>query len=100
MEGTIMFDLNITEIGSVNVSTSDNGGLSDEQIAQIVLDKICIVSNTAPEPIRQQAFAYKENIRKILLEYVKLAKKEERASIIHVLEKNAGSDVANFIRRL
>ena len=42
MEGTIMFDLNVTEIGSVNVSTSDNGGLSDEQIAQIVLDKIVL----------------------------------------------------------
>jgi hypothetical protein len=100
MEGTIMFDLNVTEIGSVSVATSDNGGLSDEQIAQIVLDKICIVSNTAPEPIRQQAFAYKENIRKILLDYVALAKKEERASIVNILEKNGGNDLANLIRRL
>jgi hypothetical protein len=95
-----MFDLNVTEIGSVSVATSDNGGLSDEQIAQIVLDKICIVSNTAPEPIRQQAFAYKENIRKILLDYVALAKKEERASIVNILEKNGGNDLANLIRRL
>ena len=71
-----------------------------EQIAQIVLDKICIVSNTAPEPIRQQAFAYKENIRKILLDYVALAKKEERASIVNILEKNNGNDLANLIRRL
>ena len=95
-----MFDLNVTEIGSVSVATSDNGGLSDEQIAQIVLDKIFIVSNTAPEPIRQQAFAYKENIRKILLDYVALAKKEERASIVNILEKNGGNDLANLIRRL
>ena len=95
-----MFNINVAQVGSVNVSTSENGGLSDEQIAQIVLDKICIVSNTAPEPIRQQAFAYKENIRKILLDYVALAKKEERASIVNIIETNAGQDMANLIRRL
>ena len=95
-----MFNINVAQVGSVNVSTSENGGLSDEQIAQIVLDKICIVSNTAPEPIRQQAFDYKENIRKILLDYVALAKKEERASIVNILEKNGGNDLANLIRRL
>ena len=95
-----MFNINVAQVGSVNVSTSENGGLSDEQIAQIVLDKICIVSNTAPEPIRQQAFAYKEKIRKILIDYVALAKKEERASIVNILEKNGGNDLANLIRRL
>ena len=95
-----MFNINVAQVGNVNVTTSENGGLSDEQIAQIVLDKICIVSNTAPEPIRQHAFAYKENIRKILLDYVALAKKEERASIVNILEKNGGNDLANLIRRL
>ena len=95
-----MFNINVAQVGNVNVTTSENGGLSDEQIAQIVLDKICIVSSTAPEPIRQQAFAYKENIRKILLDYVALAKKEERASIVNILEKNGGNDLANLIRRL
>ena len=56
--------------------------------------------NTAPEPIRQQAFAYKENIRKILIDYVGLAKKEERASIVNILRKNGGNDLANLIRRM
>ena len=95
-----MFNLNVAQVGNVNVSTSDNGGLSDEQIAELVLDKICMVSNTAPEPIRQQAFAYKENIRKILIDYVGLAKKEERASIVNILRKNGGNDLANLIRRM
>ena len=95
-----MFNINVAQVGSVNVSTSENGGLSDEQIAELVLDKICMISNTAPEPIRQQAFAYKEKIRKILIDYVALAKKEERASIVNILEKNGGNDLANLIRRL
>ena len=95
-----MFNINVAQVGSVNVTTSENGGLSDEQIAELVLDKICMISNTAPEPIRQQAFAYKEKIRKILIDYVALAKKEERASIVNILEKNSGNDVANLIRRL
>jgi|TARA_R100000654_G_scaffold63941_1_gene91350 hypothetical protein len=95
-----MFNINVAQVGSVNVTTSENGGLSDEQIAELVLDKICMISNTAPEPIRQQAFAYKEKIRKILIDYVALAKKEERASIVNILEKNGGNDLANLIRRL
>jgi len=95
-----MFNVNVAQVGSVNVTTSENGGLSDEQIAELVLDKICMISNTAPEPIRQQAFAYKEKIRKILIDYVALAKKEERASIVNILEKNGGNDLANLIRRL
>ena len=34
-----MFNINVAQVGNVNVTTSENGGLSDEQIAQIVLYK-------------------------------------------------------------
>ena len=95
-----MFNVNVAQVGSVNVATSEHGGLSDEQIAELALEKICLVSDTAPEPIKQQALAYKDNLKQILLYYVRLAKKEERASIVNIIETNAGQDMANLIRRL
>ena len=95
-----MFNLNVAQVGSVNVTTSNDGGLSDEQIADLALEKICSVAEKAPEPIRQQAMAYKDNLKQILLFYVRLAKKEERASIVNIIETNAGQDMANLIRRL
>ena len=51
-----MFDIG-SDIGSVNVVTSQNGGLSNDQIAEIASNKIIYVSDEAPEPIRQQAEA-------------------------------------------
>ena len=30
-----MFDLSVAEVGAVNVVTSDNGGLSNDQIAEM-----------------------------------------------------------------
>tara|TARA_R100001163_G_scaffold64312_1_gene58248 strand:+ start:2254 stop:2541 length:288 start_codon:yes stop_codon:yes gene_type:complete len=95
-----MFNINVAQVGNVNVSTSNEGGLTDEQISELALEKICKVSETAPEPIKQQALAYKDNLKQILLYYVKLAKKEERATIVNILDKNCGNEIANIIRRL
>jgi len=43
------------DVGTVTVITSNNGGHSPEQIAELALNKIMIVSETAPPVIRDQA---------------------------------------------
>ena len=48
------------QVTQVNVMTSDNGGLSSEQITELALDKIVRVSQDAPPAIRDQAEAFKE----------------------------------------
>ena len=53
-----MFEVNIGSVGSVNVVSSDNGGLSNDQIADMAADKIMYISDEAPEVI----FSY-TNIR-------------------------------------
>ena len=40
-----MFNLSLGEIGSVNVVTSDKGGLSNDQIAEMAANKIVYVLN-------------------------------------------------------
>ena len=43
-----MFNVNFSEVGSVNVKTSHQGGLTNEQIADLAVDKIAGISDQAP----------------------------------------------------
>ena len=84
----------------VNVMTSNNGGLSDEQIAQMATDKIVAVSENAPDVIRDQANVFKENVKKLLFHYLLLARREERATIVHMIQESGQKELAEYIRRL
>lgn len=57
----------------VNVVTSNNGPLSAEQWASLATDKIIHVGNQTEGPIRDQALAYKQNIKHIIAYYIKQA---------------------------
>ena len=96
-----MFTENLTTvIGSVGVMTSNEGGLSTEQVTEIATKKIISVSDSAPEPIRQQAYAFEEHVKEVLHYYIELAKKEERATICQEITKAGHKDLAETIRRL
>ena len=88
------------EAGFVTVVASNNGGLSDDQISEMATNKIIAVSETAPEPIRQQAQAFSDNVRNVVHYHIELARKEERATIAHKLREAGHPDLANTIRRI
>ena len=87
-------------IGAVNIITSDEGGLSNDQIADMFASKLLYVSNEAPEPIRLQAEAFKDRIRYLAQYYIELAKKEERASICAKVREAGQLELAKAIGRL
>ena len=87
-------------IGAVNIITSDEGGLSNDQIADMLASKLLYVSNEAPEPIRLQAEAFKDRVRYLAQYYIELAKKEERASICAKVREAGQSELAKAIGRL
>ena len=88
------------ETGFVTVVASNNGGLSDDQISDMATNKIIAVSETAPEPIRQQAQAFSDNVRNVVHYHIELARREERATIAHKLREAGHPDLANTIRRI
>ena len=55
-----MFNVNVSQLGSVVVKTSEQGGLSNEQIADLAVDKIASVSEDAPPHLKEQAKLFKE----------------------------------------
>ena len=95
-----MFDINVSQVGNVVVKTSDKGGLSNEQIADLAVDKIATVSEDAPSHLKEQAKLFKEQLKAIIHHYILLARKEERASIIQALRSSGQKETAEYIRRL
>jgi len=86
--------------GEVSVVTSDNGGLETDQIVELAMDKLLKVSETAPPAIRDQAEVFREQLRALLAYYINIARREERATICHILSREGQDVLADAIRRM
>ena len=86
--------------GSVSVMTSSNGGHSPEQIAELCVDRLIRVADTAPPELAMQARAFREQMLAVVLHYVRMAAVEDRATVVAKLEQAGAADVAQQIRRL
>ena len=95
-----MFNVNVSQLGSVVVKTSEQGGLNNEQIADLAVEKIASVSEDAPSHLKEQAKLFKEQLKGIIHHYLLLARKEERATIMQALRSNGHKEMAEYIRRL
>lgn len=60
-------------LGSVKVYTTTNRGFTPEEIAERALDKIIYVGSQSHPAIREQAEAFREQIRQVLVMYLKEA---------------------------
>ena len=96
-----MFDASgDSEIGNVAVFTSTNRGHSPEEMADMALNKIMLVSDDAPPVIREQALAYKAKLKEILIFYMNRMAQSERTTIWALMRQQGHEDVAEIIRRL
>ena len=95
-----MFEVNFGSVGTVNVVSSDNGGLSNDQIADMLATKLIYISDEAPDPIRLQAEAFRDRVRNLAQYYIELASKEERASICAKVREAGQNQLADAIGRL
>ena len=96
-----MFDASgNSEIGDVAVFTSTNRGHSPEEMADMALNKIMLVSEDAPPVIRDQALAYKAKLKEILIFYMNRMAQSERTTIWALMQQQGHEDVAEIIWRL
>jgi len=94
-----MFDASGT-VGSPFVVTSANGGHSPEQVAELCVNRLIQVSDTAPPELAQQARAFRQQMLAVVLHYVKMAAAEDRATVCTKLEQSGMADLAQQIRGL
>ena len=90
----------VSSLGNAVVFTSDNGGHSPEQIAEMALNKIMAVSDTAPPVIREQAYAHRQRLKEVLVFYMNKMCQSERTTIWALMKQQGHEDMAEIIRRL
>ena len=77
-----MFDLAAGAVGSVMVMTTDGRGFTPEEIADRALDKIMHVGSQTHPAIRDQAEAFRENIRKVIVFYMHEAIRSHNVTLV------------------
>lgn len=87
-------------VGQVNVVISDNRGLSAVQIAEMALNRIISVGNESAPEVREQALAFKLQIKDVLVKYLTDAQVQERATICAKLSEAGLNDAAEFVKHL
>jgi hypothetical protein len=58
------------------------------------------VSETAPPAIREQADAFRNDLRQTLYFYIELARREERGTIANKMAKAGQTEMADLVRRI
>lgn len=69
-------------VGNVMVATTINGGHPPEFFAERVVDRLILVAETAPEPIRVQALAFREQMLAVVLDGIRQAIASDRAHFL------------------
>lgn len=86
--------------GTVGVVTSNNGGHSPDQVAELCVDKIISISDQTHPAIQQQARAFREQLLSIVAYYIKMGAQQDRATVCAKLREAGFTDLADQIRRL
>jgi cephalosporin hydroxylase len=82
-----MLDLVTGDIGNVMVMTTDRRGFTPEEVAERALDKIIYVGSQTHPAIREQAEAFKDNIRKVLVFYMHEAVRSHNVTLVNKFTK-------------
>lgn len=85
-------------LGGVTVQTTNNRGFTPEEIADRALDKIISVGGNSHPAIVDQAMAFRENIRHVLVFYLKEAVQSERTTIANRLREAGYPDLVTLLK--
>ena len=84
----------------VDVITTSGRGMTPEEVADLALNKLISISDTAPPEIAAQAKAFKERMRLVLVHYMRQAIASDRTTVYNALKREGHSDLAELIRGL
>lgn len=88
------------QIGPVSVFTTQNRGSTPEEIADRALSKIIYIGEQSHPVIVEQAKAFKEHIRAVLIAYLHEAQQSERTTIKAKLSLQGHDELAKVIGEL
>lgn len=92
--------INETFLGSIKVSTTTDRGHNVQELSDMLLDKIISISDTAPQPIRDQALQYRKVIGENIRWYMESAVRSDRDTICQKLIAVGQTEAANLIKKI
>lgn len=87
------------QVGSVIIETTQSRGHTPEAVAKRCVDKMISIAESAPEPLKQQAHAFRKNMEVLVTFYIKEAIKSDRTTLYNELVKAGEEDIADIVRR-
>ena len=93
-------ELGMSDDFKVEVVTTQNRGHTPEEVAELCINKIVGISTTADPIIRQQAEAFKTQIKQVIIHYMKQAIQSDRTTVYNALLDAGEPKLADLIRRL
>jgi DNA-binding phage protein len=85
---------------SVQIQTTDNRGQTPEEVAERCVNKIIGVSDNAHPALREQAYAYRREMEKIIAIYMRQAIKSDRTTVYNAIKDSGNPKLAEYIRRM
>ena len=82
------------------VFASSHGGHSPDTIAEMCVDKLISVSDTAPAEIQQQALAFRAQMLNVVRYYITMAVSEDRHTVSNTVREAGFPDLAEQLRRI
>lgn len=89
-----------TGVGLFYVKTTNERGFTPEEITEDLLTKLIFISTESHPAIRDQAIAFRDQIRPVIIHYMKQAIKSDRTTLAAEFSKQGHHDMAEIIRRL
>ena len=93
-------DTTLTALGSIEVYTTSEGGHPVDFWAKRCIERIVAVSDDVPDQVKNQVNQYKDNIEKVIEQYMQNAIKSDRITINNQLDKAGLKEAADLIRKL
>lgn len=91
----------LVQPGGVSVMVSPRGrGWSADDVAQRMVEKIIQVSDEAPQPIRDQALAYRTRLLSLCAFYLAEAQRSERTTMAGKLRDAGLHEAATLVGRI
>ena len=93
-----MFSVSVeSNVGSPTVVTTTDRGMNAEEWAELAVKRIVSISADTPMPLREQAIAYRDHIKALLIDYFHKVAQSERATIKVILEQQGHLEIAKNI---
>jgi hypothetical protein len=92
-----MFNLGTGSVGSVMVMTTQERGFTPEEIAERALDKIIYVGGNAHPAIRDQAEAFKDSIRQVLVHYMHEAVRSHNVTLVNKFKRAGYPELVSIL---